>query len=101
MTLYSEHPCLDTLLLCVSEVVTNAILHGSSTPTVTVHLGPDDVRVEVYDDDPTLPRPRRPDHGVPGGRGLLLLDRAASAWGADPHGDGKVVWFELPLRSTR
>jgi hypothetical protein len=29
------------------------------------------------------------------GRGLLLVSRVASAWGSEPAGDGKVVWFEI------
>ncbi|MEE4542632.1 ATP-binding protein [Streptomyces sp. V4-01] len=34
------------------------------------------------------------EHGT-SGRGLLLVQALADAWGAQPHGSGKVVWFEL------
>lgn len=86
---------LFSLELLVSEVVTNAVHHAAAAPRIEAHLGPDSVRVAVYDDDPTLPVHREPDAERPGGRGLHLLDRIASRWGAEPTGDGKVVWFEL------
>ncbi len=56
---------LDTARLLVSELVTNAVLHGRGTITLRVWLRADAVRVEVRDqgaeicssptDDPTLP----------------------------------------------
>lgn len=81
--------------LLVSELVSNTVLHTSGAPLVEVRLTDDLVRVEVYDTDASMPRRRVPDADSPGGRGLLLLDRIASRWGADPVDDGKVVWFEL------
>jgi DNA-binding NarL/FixJ family response regulator len=86
---------LSSVELLVSELVTNAVVHASSEPQVGVRVSPATVRVEVYDDVPTLPHRRTPDALGPGGRGLLLLDRIASRWGVDAHGEGKVVWFEL------
>lgn len=83
------------LELLVSEVVSNALSHTTSAPRIEAHLGPDTIRVEVYDDDPTLPAHREPDQDRPGGRGLHLLDRIASRWGAERSGEGKVVWFEI------
>ena len=86
---------IDATELLVSEVVTNAVRHASSAPRIEAHLGPDSVRVAVYDADPRLPERREPDVGRPGGRGLHLLDQIASRWAAEPSGSGKVVWFEL------
>jgi anti-sigma regulatory factor (Ser/Thr protein kinase) len=86
---------LETVELLVSELVTNAVVHASSAPVVDVHVSPETLRIEVYDASATLPRPRAADEGGPGGRGLDLIDRSASRWGADRSGDGKVVWFEL------
>ncbi|MFL6206957.1 MAG: response regulator [Acidimicrobiales bacterium] len=86
---------LFSIELLTSEVVTNALRHASSAPRIEAHLGPDTVRVAVYDEDPALPAHREPDLGRPGGRGLHLLDRIASRWGAEPSGAGKVVWFEI------
>lgn len=86
---------VDAVELLVSELVTNAVVHASSAPRLEVALLPDKVRVEVHDDDATLPVRRIPDEERPGGRGLLLLDGVASAWGVEPLGHGKVVWFEV------
>ena len=81
--------------LLVSELVTNAVVHASSAPRVDVRLFRDTIRVEVYDDDPTMPQPRSPLPDVPGGRGLLIVAQLARRWGAEPCDQGKVVWFEL------
>ncbi len=29
------------------------------------------------------------------GRGLMLMEMLADAWGVDPRGEGKSIWFEL------
>ena len=56
---------LGTVDLLVTELVTNAVLHASSTPTVDVYVGADNVRIAVHDDDPSLPKaaPARPGPG--------------------------------------
>jgi DNA-binding NarL/FixJ family response regulator len=81
--------------LLTSELVTNAVIHASSAPRVDVQLDVETIRVSVYDDDPTLPRPKKPDIRRPGGLGIRLVDSVATTWGADPAADGKVIWFEL------
>jgi DNA-binding NarL/FixJ family response regulator len=86
---------LFALELLVSEVVTNALTHAGSAPRIEAQLTPETIRVAVYDAVRTLPAHRVPDEASPGGRGLHLLDRVASRWGAEPTDDGKVVWFEL------
>lgn len=91
----ADEELLGIVDVLVSEVVANAVLHAGSEPRVRVELGPELLRVEVADDDPTPPRRRRPDVGSPGGRGLLLLDELASRWGSEPTDGGKVVWFEV------
>ena len=86
---------LFALELLVSEVVTNALTHAGSAPRIEAQLTPETIRVAVYDAERALPAHRQPDQDRPGGRGLHLLDRVASRWGAEPTDDGKVVWFEL------
>ncbi|MBK5222179.1 MAG: response regulator [Acidimicrobiia bacterium] len=81
--------------LLVSELVTNAVVHASSAPRVDIRIAPDAARVEVHDDDPTLPEMRTPSPEATGGRGLLLLDRIATRWGSEIRHSGKIVWFEL------
>ena len=89
--------------LLVSELVTNAVLHGR-TDVVRLALAVDDRTVEVAVHDRS---PERPVVGVAEpsdlhGRGLLLVERLADAWGVSPlpevggGGAGKAVWFRLP-----
>lgn len=51
--------------------------------------------MEVADRCPGLPRRERGAEAT-GGRGLLLVEALAEAWGWCPQQDGKVVWFEFP-----
>lgn len=85
----------DTVALLVSEVATNALIHGSGEVRVSVQTGPGTLRVEVEDGSRTMPRPRQAGLEAEGGRGLALVDALASDWGTDGTPDGKVVWFEL------
>ena len=82
--------------LVISEVVTNALLHGTAPRTLTVEVRADSVRIEVADGSPVLPRVHGFASTASTGRGLRLLNSLASRWGADPDpDDGKVVWFEV------
>ncbi|MFC8506754.1 ATP-binding protein [Streptomyces sp. NPDC057411] len=89
----------DDVLLLVSEVVTNACLHAGGPQELVLRHGDGLLRVEVSDPSPEHPRqglPRSP--ALPGGHGLMVLDRLATAWGsvAKPDGSpGKVVWLEV------
>ena len=91
---------LDAVELLTSELVTNAVIHAGSEPRLVLVLLPDRIRVEVHDADPTLPAQREPDAARPDGRGLLLLEQLATSWGVEAADEGKVVWFEVPRRST-
>jgi hypothetical protein len=94
-------PPRDIVLLLASELATNAVDHATGDFSVDVHMGGGsdvDVRVEVFDGDPHLPTLQDPDPRAERGRGLLLVDGLASAWGSEPRHDGKVVWFETPCR---
>jgi len=88
------------LLLVVSELVTNAVVHGAEPIVVTMVRTPERVRVEVTDGaDGSSPHSGRPAADAETGRGLSVVTRLAVAWGwrASP-GRGKTVWAELPLR---
>ena len=85
----------DTLALLVSEVATNALIHGPGQVRVrVVDRGPR-LRVEVSDDSVRLPTARVFDGDAEGGRGLALVDALAVAWGAEPRSGGKTVCFQL------
>lgn len=85
--------------LAVSELVTNAILHGEPPIQVRVRGTQDHPRVEVRDgssDPPRLPEPHDLDDEtnlLTFGRGLDIVARASEAWGAEIESTGKVVWF--------
>lgn len=94
---------VETALLVVSEVVTNAVRYGQGRLELEVTLSDGAVYVEVSDANPELPR-RRPiaqDSLVEGGLGLHLLDALAAAWGTHDRADppGKTVWVLLPAVS--
>ena len=87
----------DTVALLVSEVATNALVHGAGDVEVKVVRRGDRLRVEVSDGSPQLPRPRHVGPDAEGGRGLALVDALAVAWGTEPSPTGKVVWFEVSV----
>lgn len=82
--------------LLTSELVTNAIIHTDHDAVLTATVGPRGLRVEVRDFVARRPRLRasNTDDGTHG-RGLVLVQSLADAWGVRAHGVGKVVWFEL------
>lgn len=86
------------LELLTSELTTNAVRHARSAFTVVVRYDGDRVRIEVDDSSPEVPQPRTPDDEDTGGRGLILVEALAEAWGTTPTPDGKQVWFELLAR---
>ena len=93
---FANHPRLDDLLLCLSEVVTNAVLHAIPPIQVLGNVVGSKVRVEVSDGSIAAPLRRTPKNSSPTGRGLILLDHLASDWGVEITSSGKTVWFEIP-----
>lgn len=51
--------------------------------------------MEVADGSDELPHKRQPGEMASSGRGLVLMEMLADAWGVDPRGAGKSIWFEL------
>lgn len=86
---------IEDVALVVSELVTNAVLHGDGDITLDVTVGADAVHVAVGDADPGLPAPVRAEPADESGRGLLLVSRIATRWGVRPAETGKVVWADL------
>jgi anti-sigma regulatory factor (Ser/Thr protein kinase) len=85
----------DTVALLVSEVATNALVHGTGDVQVRVRTTGSVLRVEVADDSPRMPEPRAAGPLEEGGRGLSLVAQLSQGWGVYREGPGKVVWFEL------
>ncbi len=87
---------VSTVELLTSEVVTNAILHARSGPQLAVELHADRVRVAVRDFSPELPVRRLGHPDDLSGRGVVIVEELASAWGVDLERSGaKRVWFEV------
>ena len=91
-----EGDLTDTVTLLVSELVTNAVIHGGSDVEVSVRLTPSAARVEVTDTSATGIAPRDAADDEDSGRGLALVESLARRWGVRPgRGGGKTVWFEV------
>lgn len=94
----------DDALVCVSELVTNAIVHSHSREpggsfTVRAHLDRKRLRVEVSDQGGPWRTPTRVLPGEQSGRGLLIVSQLASRWGCAGHSkSGWTVWFEIDTR---
>jgi anti-sigma regulatory factor (Ser/Thr protein kinase) len=87
--------------LLATELATNVVRHARTLFTVNMSWGGHTLRFEISDASPLPPRLQLDqDVEATGGRGLLLVDTVASAWGVDRHAQGKTVWFELDRRET-
>lgn len=82
--------------LVVSELVTNALRHGS--PPIHLRLIRDRTLIcEVTDGSSTSPHVRRALETDEGGRGLYMVAQLAELWGTRYHTRGKTIWAQQPL----
>ncbi|MFH9209006.1 ATP-binding protein [Streptomyces albidoflavus] len=95
---------LDDVKVCVSELATNAIRHGSRVGRgflVRVASRDERLRVEVRDgggSDGKAPCVKEPAADVDSGRGLYLVATLADDWGVNRHeGHGHTVWAEFKV----
>ena len=86
-----------TALLLVTELVSNAVQHGSGTVVLAVAREGGGLRVEVYDESPDMPVVLEPESLMEHGAGMRLVATLASSWGVAPLDGqpGKRVWFVL------
>jgi anti-sigma regulatory factor (Ser/Thr protein kinase) len=83
---------LDTAVLLISELVTNAVLHGTGEIRLMIDLAGGGARFAVSDEGGGTPVVR-PEPGPDGGWGLRLVGQLARRWGVR---EGRTqVWFEL------
>ncbi|QDQ11885.1 ATP-binding protein [Streptomyces spectabilis] len=85
----------DDIRLCVSELATNALLHGVPPGrefAVRLTLDGGSLRIEVRDSGGGSPEARQPDPCAPTGRGLYLVRALADDFGVTEHRVGKTVW---------
>ncbi|CAL9487985.1 ATP-binding protein [Streptomyces sp. enrichment culture] len=99
----ADEPLAETLVLLVSELVTNAVVHTGRSAVLRLVLpgavaGEAEeatVRLEVDDASDRAPVPRCAGGEATGGRGLALVDGLADRWGWSREGTGKRIWCEL------
>ncbi|MFD6246975.1 ATP-binding SpoIIE family protein phosphatase [Streptomyces roseolus] len=96
---WTDEDQLDAAVLMVSEMVTNVLVHTDGDALLTAEVACGEkarlLRVEVSDASDELPHKRHPGEMASSGRGLVLMEMLADAWGVAPRGEGKTIWFEL------
>lgn len=90
----------DTSVLLISEVVTNAVMHAQSEARVSITVSAHEVYVEVADDATKMPVAQPRNDTAVSGRGVGMLDVAASEWGVRSDVVGKTVWFTVTSSTT-
>ncbi len=92
---------IDDAILLTSELMSNAVKHGSGVVDLEIEVNDGLLRVGVHDDDRDTPVVRDTGAASPGGRGMWIVQSLARAWGSEFNGEGpgKTVWFELVLRT--
>jgi serine/threonine-protein kinase RsbW len=92
-------PAAPEAILCLSELVTNATVYSRSREPgghfrVRVQLHGSHLRVEVSDQGGPWSQPDTTDER--NGRGLLIVDQLARAWGRTGNEQtGWTIWFEM------
>ena len=99
----SSPSTIATVMLLVSETVTNAVVHPDVTPPGKIELyarlDKEQIRVEVSDEGSGFtPKARNPGQ-LGGGFGLYLLEKEAARWGIESAPQTK-VWFEVAIATA-
>ncbi len=97
-----DEPLIDNAELCVSELVTNCVIHAGSASDVTARLD-DECLLVLVRDPGGRGTVRIADDYEPmsvAGRGLTLVDALSTTWSAEHTVDGTTVWFELEREPT-
>lgn len=86
---------VDTGMLLVSELATNALRYGVPPYTVSLDVSSARVEIGVSDSDITVPTVTPVDVWAESGRGLALVTSLATDWGTRRRAESKTVWFAL------
>src|SRR4051794_23659664 len=91
---------LNVAELVVSELVTNAVVHGTGELSLRLRLADGRLRAAVADGSSVLPNARQAGPLDAGGRGLPLVAALALGWGTETtEGGGKQVWVDVAAPS--
>jgi hypothetical protein len=86
----------ETARVIMTELLANTVRHARTPVDVRVSLRQRHLHLSVHDRSPAPARLTGPDHDHdPAGRGLLVVEALAAAWGNTPTAEGKVVWATL------
>jgi len=97
---------IDSTVLIISELVTNALRHGAGTITIQLSRAGRDLRIEVHDHGPGRPVQRHAGTGDEGGRGLEVIDGLIGMYDGqrgctdDDVGPGKTVYVAMRLTAN-
>lgn len=92
---------VDAVRLVVSELATNALVHGQTPFVVTLSRKADTVRLAVRDDSDWVAS-RGPGQALsPGGRGLRIVGILSRDWGVITDTGSKTVWASFDVRQAR
>ena len=86
---------LPSVLIVLSELVTNAIQHAGTRFLLELSRADSRVRVAVHDGSPTEPSLREPEPEAVRGRGLVAVEALSDRWGVESVLAGKIVWAEI------
>jgi anti-sigma regulatory factor (Ser/Thr protein kinase) len=90
---------VEPIRLVVSELATNALVHGETPFVLTLSREDDTVRLTVSDDSPWITA-RGPDEALAaGGRGLLIVKVVSRDWGIITGVGSKTVWATFEART--
>lgn len=94
---------VDDCVLVISELVTNAVVHGRTPFMAWAEYDGVELTVAVQDGEASQPVQLRPlDDGThESGRGVAIVDGLGATWGSMPTALGKIVWARLTDRTPR
>jgi anti-sigma regulatory factor (Ser/Thr protein kinase) len=88
----------DDATLIASELVTNALLHGTGGVVMRVTITPErELRLAVIDSGDGIPQVQPTDTSRVGGLGLRIVEEIADEWGVSKFPGGTTVWAVLAL----
>ncbi|MFI1828358.1 ATP-binding protein [Streptomyces sp. NPDC020412] len=98
---FMDEETTETIRLIISELVSNAVVHGEGPVTITVLGRPSGLLIDVRDGNRDAPRTGSFGTENEHGRGVALVDALAVRSGWEPLGHGKRVWAEVALPRVR
>jgi signal transduction histidine kinase/DNA-binding response OmpR family regulator len=88
---------IEDATLMVSEMLTNAVVHGRPPVRLRLRKTSDELTIEVDDGSSAMPRRLRAGPDDLHGRGLAIVAELGARWAARPDGYGKTVWSTIPI----